>query len=116
MQDYRSLDVWRESKKLAILVYEVTGGLPLSERFGLTSQMRRACVSIASNIAEGCGREGQRELARYLEIARASAFELEAQLDIGATLDFIPHDDPSFEACNKLKRSLSVLINRVKDR
>jgi four helix bundle protein len=80
MRDFRKLKVWEKSHQLTLSVYEITGGFPDDERFGLTSQMRRACTSIPTNIAEGCGRDGHAELARFLQIAMGSASELEYQL------------------------------------
>ena len=80
MQDFKQLRVWRQSMKLADDCYEATDSFPDNERFGLISQIRRSSMSIASNIAEGCGRDGHREFARYLRIAYGSACELETQL------------------------------------
>ncbi len=79
-QSYKSLTVWRRSMELNVAVYAFTKGLPREEIYGLSSQMRRAAVSIVSNIAEGHGRGSIRELIRFLSIARGSTFEVEAQL------------------------------------
>jgi len=76
---YRNLRVWEKSMSLCREVYRLTSCFPESERFGLTSQMRRAAVSIPSNIAEGQGRLARREFARFLAIARGSLKELETQ-------------------------------------
>jgi four helix bundle protein len=70
MQDFRKLEVWQLSHKLTVEIYRCTRQLPQDERFGLTSQIRRAAVSIEANIAEGCGRRGKMDFARFLQQAR----------------------------------------------
>ena len=87
MQDFKQLRVWQQSMKLADDCYEATDSFPDNERFGLISQIRRSSMSIASNIAEGCGRDGHREFARYLRIAYGSACELETQLILARRRD-----------------------------
>ena len=77
MQDFRKLIVWRKSHRLVLNVYAKTAHFPKTEAFGLTGQTRRAAVSIAANIAEGCGRCGDKELGRFLYISLSSASELE---------------------------------------
>jgi four helix bundle protein len=93
VQDYRRLRVWQRSKALTVDVYRLTAGFPRDERFGLASQMRRAAVSLVSNIAEGCGRDTPRELSRFTGIAAGSAHELESQLHVALALGFV--DDES---------------------
>ena len=66
MQDFRNLQVWQRGHELVLAVYPISNKFPADERFGITSQIRRAAVSIPTNIAEGCGREGDKELARFL--------------------------------------------------
>ncbi len=78
--DYKELDVWKETKELVKLVYEFTNDMPSNEQFGLTLQVRRAAVSIPSNIAEGIGRNHTKDTIQFLFIARGSMFELETQL------------------------------------
>jgi len=112
--DYRKLQVWTDARQLALDIYTVTARFPDEERFGHTSQMRRASVSVISNIAEGCGRTSEKDLARFLGMARGSAFELESQLDLAVQLGFCKGSHPSIDRCNKLKRSLSKLIDRVR--
>ncbi len=80
IKDHKDLDVWREAMKLCKLIYRFTDQLPDKERFGLTSQMCRAAVSIPSNIAEGYGRGSRRDYSRFVKVARGSAAELETQL------------------------------------
>jgi four helix bundle protein len=80
VRDFHGLKVWSKAHNLVLAAYGATAAFPESERFGLTAQMRRSCSSIATNIAEGCGRDGKPELRRFLSIARGSASELEYQL------------------------------------
>ncbi|HET8633755.1 MAG TPA: four helix bundle protein [Gemmatimonadales bacterium] len=79
MGNYRDLEVWKAGQTLAAITYRVTSQFPSAERFGLTAQMRRAAVSIVSNIAEGAGRGTDAQLANFLRIARGSLRELECQ-------------------------------------
>ncbi len=76
MRDFKKLKVWQRSHQLALDVYKSTNDFPNSELYGLINQMRRSAVSIPSNIAEGCGKAGKAEFARYLRIAMGSASEL----------------------------------------
>ena len=88
--DYRDLVVWQKAMSLAEQVYRLTTGYPVSERYGLTSQMRRAATSIPSNIAEGQGRRStDHELIRFLQIAHGSLCELQTQLDLSVRLKLI---------------------------
>ncbi|MEP1095762.1 MAG: four helix bundle protein [Cyclobacteriaceae bacterium] len=89
MHDFKKLDVWEKSMKLAEEVYSITNQFPDGEKYGLTSQMRRCSVSIPSNIAEGAGRNGDKEFANFLSISLGSAFELETQLLLSARLKFV---------------------------
>ena len=82
MNNHKDLEVWKKSVELAKEVYETTKGFPKDEIFGLTSQMKRASVSIASNIAEGAARKGQQEFVQFLYIAIGSASELDTQIEI----------------------------------
>ena len=79
-RSYTELSVWLHSRKLTKRVYELTRQFPKDELFGLTNQLRRAAVSIPSNIAEGCGRQHTRDTLQFLFIARGSLFEVETQL------------------------------------
>ena len=88
MQDARKLVVYGEARELAIAVYRLTLGYPATERFGLVQQMRRAAVSVGSNIAEGCGREGSRALAPFLHYAIGSTKELEFQIELSVSLNY----------------------------
>jgi four helix bundle protein len=89
MSDFKSLLVTGRTRTLIASVYRETAGFPNAERYGLTSQMRRAAISIGSNIAEGAGRGSNREFVRFLNIARGSAHELEFQLLAAGDLGFL---------------------------
>ncbi len=89
MKRFRDLKVWQESVELAESIYTLTRTFPSEEKFGLVSQMRRAIVSISSNIAEGSGRNNPKEFRQFLGIAIGSAFELESQIEICFKLEFI---------------------------
>jgi len=86
LQSFRELTVWQKSMQLATDIYKLAQGFPREETYGLGSQMRRAAVSIPSNIAEGHGRSGLREYRQFLWIARGSNFELQMQLEIAKNL------------------------------
>ena len=87
MQSFRNLRVWEKSHQLTLDVYTSSKAFPRDEMFGLTSQMRRASASIGMNIAEGCCRKGDTEMARFLQIAMGSASELEYQFLLAHDLD-----------------------------
>lgn len=93
MRNFKELKIWNKARTLVKEVYSVTEKLPIEEKFGLTSQMRRAAVSIASNIAEGSGKEYQKEFLRFLESAYSSAFELETQFILAEDLAFLNKED-----------------------
>ena len=89
MHRFKDLDIWKLSRKFCSQIYITTANFPDSERFGLTNQLRRACVSIPSNIAEGSSRSSNKDFSRFLEIAIGSAYEIETQLLIAFDLGFI---------------------------
>jgi four helix bundle protein len=116
VKNFRDLMVWEKSHQFVLAVYKLTTAFPRTELYGLTSQIRRASTSIPSNIAEGCGRGGDPELCRFLQIAMGSASEVEYQLllsrDLGFTTD---------ASCNQLtsslvevKRMLASLIKKLR--
>jgi four helix bundle protein len=92
MHNFKELKIWSKSRVLVKKIYEVTEGFPSEEKFGLVSQMRRAAVSIISNIAEGSGKESNKDFCRFLEVAYSSAFELETQLILAVDLNFTKLD------------------------
>lgn len=89
MTSHKDLKVWQKGIELVKSIYEITQLFPSNEQFGLVSQMRRAAVSIPSNIAEGCGRNSDKELIHFLYIALGSASELETQIIISQELSFL---------------------------
>ena len=89
MHNYKQLTVWQNSVELCVLIYQITKEFPVEEKFGLTSQIRRAAISVASNIAEGAGRNSDGEFVQFLGIAAGSLNELETQIIIANQLDFI---------------------------
>ena len=93
MRDFKKLQVWQKSHKLTLHIYESTKIFPSTERYGLTDQIRRASVSIPSNIAEGCGRDSTAELIRFFHIAMGSASEVEYQLLLAHDLDYLKTED-----------------------
>ena len=111
MQATKNLVVAEHAELLALGVYRLTAAFPAEERFGLAQQMRRAAVSVGSNIAEGCGRRGNRELLQHLYIAMASGSELEFQLGLAEKLDFGALSDRQqvFAELNRVQRMLNRL-------
>src|SRR4030042_2650548 len=90
---HKKLDVWQAAMKVAQMVYQLTNTFPSEERFGLVTQMRRAAVSIPSNIAEGAARQGKREFKNFVSMAQGSLSELDTQLDLTILLGYISEDD-----------------------
>jgi len=93
---FEKLVVWQESRQLGLFIYKTTKTFPTDERFGLVSQMRRCCVSIASNIAEGTGRHSNKDKARFTEMTYGSALELLNQSILSNDLEFISKTDYLF--------------------
>ena len=90
---HKKLDVWQAAMKVAQMVYQLTNTFPSEERFGLVTQMRRAAVSIPSNIAEGAARQGKREFKNFVSMAQGSLSELDTQLDLTILLGYISEAD-----------------------
>ena len=109
MGTYRDLDAWKEARVLCKMVYRITELFPDSERFGLSSQMQRAAVSILSNIAEGYGREGAKKYIRFLHISCGSAYELETQIIICNDLGYLDK-----EQATKLYEKNTVVIKLLR--
>ena len=114
--NYRKMIVWQKAMQLTELTYVVVKKLPKEELYALSSQMRRAVVSIPSNIAEGAGRNTDKDLRHFMTIARGSATELETQLMICEMLRYLSIDDvkPIMILLDEVRRMLSVLIIRGK--
>jgi four helix bundle protein len=112
MADYKQLSVWKFAHLFALGVYRGTESFPTAERFGLVAQLRRAAVSVVSNIAEGSGRRGDREFARFLRIAYGSTCEVESQLLLSRDLGYLGVERwTTLDAeCQKLGKMLNGLI------
>ena len=115
MKDFHRLKVWEKAHRLVLSMYEITRHFPADERFGLTLQIRRAATSVPTNMAEGCGRSGDRELARFLSIAAGSASELEYQILLSRDLGFIDEDAYRILSTQviEVKRMLSVFLEKL---
>jgi four helix bundle protein len=98
---HRDLEVWQKAMDFVLEVYSITSRFPKSEAYGLTSQLRRASISIPSNLAEGAGRKGNKEFMHFLNIAQGSISEFDTQLELAYRLQYIN------------KQDYSNLINRV---
>ena len=105
--------VWSKSIQLSVAVYTLTRSFPAEERFGLSSQIRRSAVSVASNIAEGAGRGSTREFVRFLRIARGSLVELETQLEIARRCGMIGSYDSAEELATAVGQMLSALLRSL---
>lgn len=88
-RDYTDLDVWKESRKLVSMIYDLVKNFPKDERYALTSQLKRAAVSVPSNIAEGVGRQHVKERIQFLYISRGSLYEIETQLFLALDQAFV---------------------------
>jgi len=118
MRDFKELKVWQKGHELAIAIYKVTSSLPREEVYGLTSQMRRASSSIPANIAEGCGRNGEAELARFMSIAMGSASELEYYCILCRDLRMLKAADCErlIELIVELKKMLTAFVKKLKEK
>jgi four helix bundle protein len=115
VRDFRELDVWRKAHQFVLDVYRATDSLPRSEVFGITVQLRRAAISIPTRIAEGCGRDGDAELAACLHKARAAASELEYLLLLCRDLGYLPepaHDQLSRDIV-EVRKMMSGLLKHL---
>jgi four helix bundle protein len=112
VQSYRDLTVWNTAVQLTLEVYRITESFPKSEQFGLTSQLRRASVSIASNIAEGHGRSTRGEYRNFLSIARGSAIEVEVQLYLAEQIGYA--QSPVLLKARGYCESISRMITKLK--
>ncbi len=114
MQDFRRLRVWHAAQDLAVATYRATRDFPRSETFGLAGQMRRAAISVSSNIAEACGRDGAAEFARFLHYSLGSMSELLSQVYLARRLDLLTDEEASqlLTLGNSTKRQLIRLRQR----
>lgn len=108
MHRFKDLEIWKRSRIFCSKIYAETANFPENEKFGITNQLRRASVSIPSNIAEGSSRASNKELSRFLEIAIGSAYEIETQLLISNDLKFL-----EFETLESLLNELEEIIKMI---
>lgn len=113
VSSFRDLRVWQEAHKLVLMTYEVTGGFPDSERFGLVPQMRRAAVSVPANVVEGFKRRSQQDKLRFYNIAEASLEELRYFLLLAEDLTFLPDNQKSLDQAETVARLLYRFIETV---
>ena len=116
MKDFHELKVWQKAHQLTLAIYQITAMFPREELYGLTSQLRRCSSSIPANLAEGCGRNGDAEFARFCSIAMGSASELEYHLLLAKDLKLIkPKDHTELsQRATELKRMLTALLQKLK--
>ena len=116
MKDFRQLKVWEKSHQMALAIYKVTAIFPKEELYGLTSQVRRASMSIPTNIAEGCGRNTDADFARFLQMAMGSASETEYQLLLSLDLGFLNKEqyDKLNPDVTEVKRMLASLLKTLR--
>ena len=113
---HKDLDVWNQAMELAVLTYRVTRAFPSDERYALASQMRRAAVSVLSNIAEGAARRTRPDFLHFLHVARGSLAELDAQAALADRLEFGNDSGRLQEAIKRVGQLLNGLIGKLKKR
>jgi four helix bundle protein len=115
VKDFRDLKVWQKAHQLTLAVYRITASFPREELYGLTSQLRRSSSSISANLAEGCGRNGDAELARFCSIAMGSASELDYRLLLARDLKLVNPKDYSelAQRTKEVKRMLGGLLGKL---
>ena len=113
MRDHRKLRAFELSDALVLAVYAATKAFPKEEQFGLTSQMRRGALSIASNIVEGCARSSQADYVRFLDLALGSAREVEYQLSVAHRLGYLP-DDVASDLIRRADETARVLVGLIR--
>ncbi len=116
MKDFHELKVWEKAHQLSLAIYKTTLNFPKDELYGLTSQMRRASMSIPTNIAEGCGRGTDADFAHYLQIAMGSACETEYQLVLSRDLGYLPEDQHTTlqDSVQEIKRMSASLLKTLR--
>jgi four helix bundle protein len=114
ISDYRDLKVWQKSMSLCEEVYALIKMFPTEERYALCDQLRRAVVSIPSNIAEGNGRDSRTEYARFLAIARGSVFEVQTQLELAERFGYIKVPSSTQESLVEISKILYTLIRKLR--
>jgi len=117
MSNFRNLLIWQKSMVLVTKVYTVTNNFPKEEVLGLTSQIKRSAISISSNIAEGLGRESNKEFLRFLNISIGSLFELQTQLEIAKNINYLEEEtfNNLYEDTRELERMIVSFTNKIKN-
>ena len=118
IKTFRDLIVWQKAMDLVVKIYKVTNDFPDEEKYGLVSQLRRAGVSVTSNIAEGFGRNSNKTFIVFLNYSMGSLMEVETQLEISKRIEFLSEEvyNELFEDCREVERLLSSLIRSIKDK
>lgn len=114
VESFKDLIVWQKSMKLVSHIYELTGAFPDEEKFGITNQMRRAAVSVPSNIAEGWGRKSTGSYVQFLNIAKGSLYELETQTLISKDLGFATSISDISDLITEVSKMLNAIIKKLK--
>ena len=114
MRDFKDLIVWQRSHGLTLELYSATERFPKSEMFGMTSQIRRAAASIPTNLAEGCGRWGDGDMGRFVQIAMGSASELDYLLLLANDLGYLEGHEGLTAKLGEIRRMLTVLYKRIR--
>lgn len=116
MKDYKELNVFKKTRQFNTKLYSLTSTFPATERFGITSQIRRASISIATNIAEGNGRNNRKEFARFLEIAYASACEVECLLLLSTDIKILDQDQCTklSDVVEEIKKMLYTFVQKLR--
>ncbi|MDQ7961316.1 four helix bundle protein [Flavobacterium lindanitolerans] len=118
MNTFRNLLIWQKSMALVTEIYNATKSFPKEEAFGLTSQIRKCAISIPSNIAEGFGRDSNKDYFRFLNISISSLFELQTQLEIAKNISYFTTEqfNKQYEDSREVERMLIAFINKIKER
>ena len=118
MRDFRGLVVWQKAHGVTLQIYRASNSFPGEERFGLTAQLRRAALSIPTNVAEGCGRQAEGDFRRFLKIASGSASETEYLLLLASELNYLDADSATdlIGQVQEVKRMLSSFAKRLRQR
>ncbi len=117
MRNYRDLEVWKKAHELTLQLYKVSRSFPREEIYGLTSQLRRAAASIGANLAEGCGRQTDNEMARFVRIALGSSSELDYHLLLSRDLGLVGDEDYRHSATEltRVRKMLRSLLNAIEE-
>lgn len=118
MSNFRKLLIWQKAMNLVTSTYQHTKQFPKEEIFGLSSQIRRSAISVPSNIAEGFGRDSNKEYLRFLNVSISSLFEFQTQLEIAKNIDYLKEVEFTnlYEESRELERMLVSFINKIKER